>query len=189
MLSLVSVSSKSAGLHDYVAKNHPERCELMNTEFAQGDVVTTIIKCAGGETITLTLDTQSPRFSTRDLKVIGTNATYEAATKTVFIDDGSYDHETNISSNMNNTQKLVEKYDHPLWREYEKSGIRAGHGGMDWLILCDFFDALREGRRMPIDVYDMASWMAISALSEKSISLGSRPVDIPDFTCGKWIFE
>lgn len=39
---------------------------------------------------------------------------------------------------------------------------------------------------MPIDVYDMATWMSITPLSERSIQLGSMPVEIPDFTNGKW---
>ncbi len=37
-----------------------------------------------------------------------------------------------------------------------------------------------------MDVYDAAAWSAISPLSEESIANGSKPVDIPDFTRGKW---
>ena len=40
---------------------------------------------------------------------------------------------------------------------------------------------------MPIDVYDMAAWRCISALSEQSIQKGGAAVAIPDFTNGKWI--
>ena len=39
---------------------------------------------------------------------------------------------------------------------------------------------------MPIDVYDAASWMCISALTKESIAKGNIPVEIPDFTCGAW---
>ena len=42
---------------------------------------------------------------------------------------------------------------------------------------------------MPIDVYDAATWMAITPLSEKSIACGSAPVEIPDFTRGKWVLK
>ena len=42
---------------------------------------------------------------------------------------------------------------------------------------------------MPIDVYDAASWMAITALSEMSIAKGGQVVDIPDFTRGKWLMN
>ena len=58
---------------------------------------------------------------------------------------------------------------------------------MDYLVFSDFIRALQEGLPMPIDVYDMASWMSISALAEESISLGGMPVAIPDFTNGKWM--
>ena len=39
---------------------------------------------------------------------------------------------------------------------------------------------------MPVDVYDAASWMAVTALSEMSIAKGGAVMDIPDFTGGKW---
>ena len=40
---------------------------------------------------------------------------------------------------------------------------------------------------MPIDIYDMAAWMSITALSERSIAMGGAPVEIPDFTGGRWL--
>ena len=58
---------------------------------------------------------------------------------------------------------------------------------MDYLVFSEFIHCLKEGLPMPIDVYDMASWMSITALSEESIALGGQPVAIPDFTNGKWI--
>ena len=50
-----------------------------------------------------------------------------------------------------------------------------------------FIEAVKAGTQTPIDVYDTASWMVISCLSEDSIAMGSMPVAIPDFTNGKWI--
>ena len=41
-------------------------------------------------------------------------------------------------------------------------------------------------KNMRIDVYDAASYMCITALSEESIQKGGAPVMIPDFTRGKW---
>jgi hypothetical protein len=57
---------------------------------------------------------------------------------------------------------------------------------MDWLVYGEFIDCLLENRPFPIDVYDAAAWMVITPLSEQSISTGSMPVAIPDFTNGKW---
>lgn len=47
------------------------------------------------------------------------------------------------------------------------------------------FDAIRNKKPMPIDVYDAAARMCITALSEYSIANGNMPVEIPDFTRGK----
>jgi hypothetical protein len=81
-----------------------------------------------------------------------------------------------------------EKYEHPLWRQYEKDGIRtSGHGGMDYLVLCAFAESAIKDSKPPIDVYDTALWMSITCLSEQSVALGSAPVAIPDFTNGAWI--
>ena len=64
-LSLTATASKAAGMHDYILRHKPEDEALKNAVFAQGDVVTTVIKCARGETVTLTLDTTLPRFYSR----------------------------------------------------------------------------------------------------------------------------
>ena len=66
----------------------------------------------------------------------------------------------------------IEKYEHPLWYEYRNAGVKAGHGGMDWLVLCAFAEAVREDAEPPIDVYDTAAWMAITCLSEQSVAMG-----------------
>ena len=58
---------------------------------------------------------------------------------------------------------------------------------MDYLVLRAFVEALKQGSYMPIDVYDTASWMVITPLSEKSIKEGGSPVQIPDFTRGKYL--
>ena len=39
---------------------------------------------------------------------------------------------------------------------------------------------------MPIDVYDAASWYAITPLSALSIAKGGKSYKIPDFTRGKY---
>ena len=60
------------------------------------------------------------------------------------------------------------------------------HGGMDTLVFAAFVEAVRKGIHPPIDVYDAATYMCISALSRESIALGGTPVAFPDFTSGKW---
>jgi hypothetical protein len=58
---------------------------------------------------------------------------------------------------------------------------------MDFFLMHSFIEHARRGETPPFDVYDAASWMAITPLSEQSIAMGSAPVYFPDFTDGKWI--
>jgi len=83
----------------------------------------------------------------------------------------------------------LEKHAHPLWKAYESFGPRGGHDGLDYLTLRGFVESVQSGTEPPIDVYDAASWMAITCLSEQSVSLGGAAVPIPDFTDGKWILR
>ena len=189
MMHLSSVSSKAAGLHEYILKNKADDEKLKNAQFCQGDIVTTVITCAGGETIVLTLDTTLPRYYSRNFTVRGTKGMYEESTDSVFLDrkedtDHDFDWRKCCSGNA---EQYEEAYDHPVWKEYLARGVQGTHDGMDWLEFWTFFKALREDVPMPVDVYDAASWMAITALSELSIQKGGAVVDIPDFTNGNWM--
>jgi hypothetical protein len=61
-----------------------------------------------------------------------------------------------------------------------------GHGGMDFMMDWRLIDCLRNGLPLDQDVYDAASWSAITPLSEWSIANRSNSIDIPDFTGGAW---
>lgn len=188
MLSLTSTASRAAGMHQYVLDNMPDNTKLVQTDFKQGDVVTTVIKCAGGETIRLTLGTCLPRFYSRNFTVNGTKAMYEENSDSFFIDGDEELRKTEWDwhSQFGNAKRFEAQYEHPVWDRFLHDGLRGGHGGMDWLVYGEFFDCLLEGRPFPIDVYDAAAWMVITPLSEQSIATGSMPVAIPDFTNGKW---
>lgn len=188
MLTLASTASKAAGLRDFIREQKSDDAALMNSTFVQGDVVTTVIKCARGETIVLTLDTTLPRYYSRNFTVRGTKAMYEETTDSVFLDrkeDKAHDFDWRENC-IGNAKTYEEEYDHPVWKKYIEEGVRGGHDGMDWLEFEIFFRNLREDIPMPVDVYDAASWMAVTALSEMSIARGGAVVDVPDFTNGKW---
>ena len=188
MLTLSSMASKACGLREYIRDKKPEDQVLRNTVFQQGDVVNTMIRCANGETILLTLDTTLPRYYSRGFTVQGTKGMYREDNASIFLDndEGAKDH-FEWKKQWGNVERFREKYEHPLWRDYLKAGVKKGHGGMDYLVFSDFIKGIQEGSPMPVDVYDMVSWMSISALAEESIALGGQPVAIPDFTNGKWI--
>lgn len=177
MLTLSSTASKAVGINQYVRDNFGSSHPLANARINQGDIITTVIKCALGETVVLTLDTTLPRpFYSRGLSVRGTKGAYDENTRTVFLEgmeEGVRDNE----------EQQREHYEHPIWKNYE---VKGGHGGMDWLVFAAFFDSVKRRVNTPIDAYDSAAWMSITALSEQSVALGGMPVPVPDFTKGRW---
>ena len=189
-ISLSSMTTKSRGLHEWIVKNKGEDYDLADYSFNQGDVTTTMIKCANGETVVLTHDCSLPRPYSRGYRIQGTKGIYQEDCDGIFIEGMSYvdpnDWAHQFEHFVDNGYR--EKYEHPLWKKYAVDGIHAGgHGGMDYLVLSAFIESVRLEDKPPIDVYDTAAWMAVTALSEQSIALGSAPVPFPDFTNGMWI--
>ncbi len=185
MLYLTSMSSQALGLHDYIV-NHPKGGKShpnANVEFKLGDVVTTMIKCANGESITLFHDTNLPRPYSLAFRVQGTNGIWMDVNKSLLLNGKTEDHR------WTEAEDWLTKYDHPYWKENEQKAVGAGHGGMDWFLVDEFVNCVKENKKPPIDVYDAASWLVITPLSEQSIAAGSSPMAIPDFTRGKWIEE
>lgn len=193
MLSLVSVASGAFGLEEYIS-NHPEIVEkdpsLKGQRFKQGDIVDTLITCAGGETIHLRLDTTLPRYYSRNFTVRGTKGMYLQDSNTFFIDGMPEKHGINTveyTKEFLNNGEEYEEYLPKEWKGMTPELIKEGHGGMDIVEFRRFVECYLNGEEMPIDVYDAAAWMAITALAEKSILEGGAPQMIPDFTRGKWI--
>ena len=182
MLSLVSIASKAVGLNEWNKTHTGADQDYTQTHFAMGDVVTTIIKCAHGETITLFHDTTLPRPYSRANLLQGTKGIWQEDKHGVYFDGISP--KQHVWENLND---YYERYEHPLWVKFRNDGVRGGHGGMDWLVLRAYVEAIKNGTDTPIDVYDTAAWMSITALSEDSVAMGGAPVPIPDFTNGAWI--
>ena len=187
-VSLVSVASRAAGLHSYIMDRGDLRESYADTVFRQGDIVKTVLTCADGSTACITLDTTLPRYYSRGLCVRGTKGFYEEATQSVFLDGQDYGMaEWNWAPQFGNRKEYIDQWRHPIWKRYRGDGVKEqGHGGMDYLVIDAFFEALDKGLPMPIDVYDAATWMAISALSAASIEAGSVALPFPDFTEGRW---
>ena len=81
----------------------------------------------------------------------------------------------------------LERYDHPYWKQDGELAAGAGHGGMDYFLIRDFVRTARANTRPPLDVYDGATWLAVTPLSEQSIAAGGALQQFPDFTRGRWM--
>jgi len=194
MLTLTSMTTKTAGLKSYIKKTEGEEVAGRFDDLAQGDVVTTMIKCARGETIQLTWNTSLPVPSSRSLAFYGTNGVYNVDLASLYVDGRSPKDPDHPDRKEWESQDNYADCKHPGWVWYDendfntKVGINpTGHGDMDFLMLYSFVECARKGYTFPIDVYDAATWMAISVLAEESLALGSQPVFFPDFTNGKWM--
>ena len=186
LLALTSMSSKARGLAEYI-KGKDEYEFLQGKTFAQGDVVCTTISCADGALITLKLDTSLPRSYSREFTVSGTKGMVSEQDSLALTEERGFVHEFKMDKNRDTVLGYEEEFLPKIWKEVTPEEIEAGHGGMDTLMLRSFFDAAKNGSEMPLDVYDAATWMSISCLTESSIAKGGMPVEIPDFTSGKWV--
>lgn len=186
MVSLSAMASKAVGMEHWLKENRPND-PIAKYRFNQGDVVTTQIKCLNGETILLTHDCTLPRPYSRGGQIQGSKGIWMEDNRSIYIDGispGDPSHWTHV---WESDKKYMEEYKSPLWKAFESSGVKGGHGGMDFLVLRAFIDALQTKQPFPIDVYDTATWMAITVLSENSVAMGGLPVAVPDFTNGKYI--
>lgn len=178
---LVSMGTKTRGLHKYALDQFGAGSLLAKEEFALNDVVSTLIRTMKGETILVTHDTSNPRPYSRDILVQGTNGIVQKyPSPKIHIEGVSPAH------TWEDLEIYKKEYDHQLWRQMESDAAGAGHGGMDYLEDYRLIHALLNGDEPDMDVYDAAVLSAVTELSGKSIEGGSIPVKFPDFTRGLW---
>ncbi len=187
MVALTSMASRACGLHEWLAAHRQDCPELVNARVNEGDVVTTLIKCANGETIQLTHDCTLPRFYSRGGVIRGTKGMWMEDGRFIYLEGITPVAEDDWAHRPESDARYMAQYQHPLWREYRDFGIRGDHDGMDYLVLRAFVESVQNQAEPPIDVYDAAAWMSVTALSEASIAAGSQPVAVPDFTNGRWV--
>ncbi len=180
LVSLSSVATKSRGLHKYIVDNGGAQHKNAAVDFKLGDIVTTLLTTANGETMMLSHDTSSPRPYSLNFRIQGTHGLWMDDLQQIHIEGKTKPHVWETD------QTWMETYDHPLWKKYSAEAKNAGHGGMDFFVLNAFVECCKNNEEFPLDVYDMATWSVITPLSETSVKEGGSKQDIPDFTQGKW---
>jgi hypothetical protein len=180
-VNLCSFSTKALGLHDHIVKKCGPEHPNAKVKFKLGDVVTTSIKCFNGETILLQHDTSLPRPYSLGFRVQGTNGIWMDVNKSIHIEGITKKHA------WEEAKTWLEKYDHPLWVKWSNAAQGSGHGGMDFYVVHMFIESVKNKVAPQMDVYDAATWSAITPLSEQSVALGNETLEFPDFTGGKWM--
>ncbi|VAX23922.1 Oxidoreductase, Gfo/Idh/MocA family [hydrothermal vent metagenome] len=186
--SITSVATKATGLHKYIIDNplggedHPNA----KLKWKLGDIVTSTIKTANGETIVVSHDTNLPRPYSWGFTLHGNSGVWggQFEGRRIYIEGSSPKHEWETGETYD---KYMKQYDHKMWKEEEAKAKGAGHGGIDYFTIKTFLESVRNETQPPIDVYDAAAWSAISPLSEASVASNGSPQIFPDFTRGRWM--
>jgi predicted dehydrogenase len=177
---LVSMSGPSRGLQEYAREHFPADAPQRRETFALGDVNVSLIKTANGRTVYVSHDTNLPRPYSRIHLVQGTKGLFQGYPNRVYLEDRSPEHRWEAADDY------LDEFKHPLWGELGEAGEGRGHGSMDFLEDYRLIKCLREGLPTDMNVYDAATLSAVCELSERSVANGSRPMEFPDFTGGRW---
>lgn len=181
-MKLTSTATKARGIHNRIVEKAGPDSPNASIEFKHGDVVTSTITTANGESIIATNNTSLPRPYSLGFRCQGTNGLWEDLNKSIYLKSETPNHEQWQSFEL-----YQQKYDAPLFKKHEKQAIGSSEGGMDWFVRNAFVESVKQKVSPPIDVYDAAAWSVIGPLSEESIAKGGAPVEFPDFTDGKWM--
>lgn len=177
---LVSMSSPSRSLDLYREQTVPKDSPKWKERYIAGDMNTTMIKTTKGLTIKVQHDTSTPRPYDRINLIQGTKGLFRDYPARIMVEGQPEKHR------FTDLTKYKEKYTHWLWKKLGEQASGAGHGGMDFIMAWRLVQGFREGLAPDMDVYDGAAWSAPFPLSAESVTKGSMPVKIPDFTRGKW---
>ena len=184
-VSMTSHATKARGLQKYVVDHPKGGPDHPNAKinYKLGDIITTQINTANGETILVTHDTNSPKPYSLDFELQGTQGLteFDYHKKRIYIEGKSKPHR------WDEMDEWLKKYDHPLWQKHGEYAAGSGHGGMDFFVDNAFVEIVKRKTTPPLDVYDAAAWSAITPLSERSLAEGNAPQYFPDFTRGNWI--
>ena len=141
LVRLTSMATQSRGLHKYIVENGGKEHPNAKVQFKLGDIVTTTIQCANGQTIMLSHDTNSPRPYSLNFRVQGTNGLWMCDSNTIYVEGQSPQEHI-----WESDDSYMKKYDHPLWQRFEANEAEgSGHGGMDFFILRAFIGSIRQG--------------------------------------------
>jgi len=188
-----SFATRSLGINHYFSTkfgpNHPNA----KRKYAQGDIVTSLVRTAIRNTIVINYDMQLPRPYDNRWMIQGTEGVYYEPRNALYLHGRSPKYEE-----WESFDPYQKKYEHAWWKAIQDRAhagwakgqtagqIALGHSGTDYLELAHFLNAVRNKTQTPIDVYDSVIMSVINPLSEQSIANGGAPVECPDFTRGRW---
>ena len=166
MKSIVSCSSKNVG-----------------DSLLRGNMNSSIITTEKGHTILVQHCITLPRPYSRSFLVSGTEGFAQKYPVPLF----AFAPDSDNTATGEQCDKLMEQYRHPFVTEYKERGEElCGRRWIDYAMDCRLIHCLRNGLPLDMSVYDAALWSCLVELTHTSANNGGAPVEIPDFTRGKW---
>ena len=167
MKSIVSVSSVRVGDKDGLS----------------GTMNSSLITTEKGKTILVQHCISLPRPYSRSFLLSGTEGFAQKYPVPMFA--FAPDSENAITGEECNN--IIEKYRHPFVAEYKERGTElCGRRWIDYAMDCRLIHCLRNGLPLDMNVYDAALWSCLVELTDTSANNNGAPIEIPDFTRGKW---
>ena len=139
----------------------------------------TKIRTAKGKIIQLDYDIFSPRPASIYYAIQGSQGVFDSR-------QGIYLEKEGAEECWTSANDLWKENQHPLWLELGEQAAKTSHGGGDFFVLRHFLRMVRENTAPWIDVYDAAAWSVIQHCTALSLERGTAPIEIPDFTEGRW---
>ena len=171
MKSIVSVSSVRVGDKDGLSGT------------MSGTMNSSLITTEKGKTILVQHCISLPRPYSRSFLLSGTEGFAQKYPIPMFaVAPNSEDAITGEECNS-----IVEKYKHPFVAEYKERGTElCGRRWIDYAMDCRLIHCLRNGLPLDMNVYDAALWSCLVELTDTSANNNGAPIEIPDFTRGRW---
>jgi len=173
--TLTSTSTDCFSINEYFKRRFPGHPNG-DRKYKQGDIVTTVVRTKMGKSIVINFDMQSPRPYDNRWTVQGTKGIYNEQRNAVYL--------TGISPQYHSWEPFPpyqEKYENRL-----AGDIFGGHGGADGIMLNQIVKSVKNKTKLPLSLYDGVLMSSIGPLSEISIAQGSKSIEVPDFTGGRW---
>ena len=174
LVSLTCMDSKGLGIRRYVEKKFGPDSQQAKTQWAGGGMCVTLIKTAQDRLITVYYDVCSPRPMNLFLLIQGTEGLFDSR-------QGIYLDGVSPKDEWQKWQAYSDKYEHDYWKTRGEEAKKTGHGGGDYFVISDFVEMVQQNKEPNIDVYDSATWSAVTPLSQESLRKGGSDVKFPNF--------
>ena len=167
MKSIVSVSSKRVGDKDGLS----------------GTMNSSLITTEKGKTILVQHCISLPRPYSRSFLLSGTEGFAQKYPVPMF----AFAPDSENAMTGEECNNIVERYKHPFVAEYKERGTElCGRRWIDYAMDCRLIHCLRNGLPLDMNVYDAALWSCLVELTDISANNNGAPIEIPDFTRGRW---